>query len=161
MIFVSVGTQLGFDRLIKSLDIWMCDNPSVNVFFQIGQGSYIPSNGSYKRSLSSNEYKAILNDCELLVSHAGMGSILSALEIGKNLVILPRKSSLGEHRNEHQLATATKMIEQKICNVCWSESELICYLENIRQQPKNVNIRKDSKNKDRLLNFLDDYIVNL
>jgi UDP-N-acetylglucosamine transferase subunit ALG13 len=38
-----------------------------------------------------------------------MGTIISAAELGKRIVILPRRAELGEHRNNHQLATASRL----------------------------------------------------
>ena len=43
-----------------------------------------------------------------IVAHAGMGTILTALETGKRLLVMPRRAALGEHRNDHQLATVSR-----------------------------------------------------
>ncbi len=44
----------------------------------------------------------------MVIAHAGMGSIISALEIGKPIVVMPRRGSLRETRNDHQVATAER-----------------------------------------------------
>ena len=46
---------------------------------------------------------------KVIVSHAGMGSILTAIEAGKPVILMPRRADLGEHRNDHQRDTAAEM----------------------------------------------------
>ena len=109
MIFVTIGTQLPFNRLIKSLDEWAGQNTKVNVFAQIGAGSYTPTNMHWVRDMTPQGFQHRLEACDLVVAHAGMGSIISALDLGKRVIIMPRQAKFGEHRNDHQLATAKRL----------------------------------------------------
>ena len=106
MIFVTVGTQLAFDRLIQAVDAWAGQHPAEKVFAQIGPGSYQPKHCEFADFVPPDRANALFRDADLIVSHAGMGSILTALRYRKPILVLPRKASMGEHRNEHQLATA-------------------------------------------------------
>lgn len=130
MIFVSVGTQLGFDRLIKYIDAWSLVNPTVRIFAQIGAGGYCPSNFKYKRWLQPSEYDLMVQESSILVSHAGMGSIITAIDNKKSIIILPRKHILGEHRNDHQFATAEKFSNRLGIYVARNETELFSFLDN-------------------------------
>lgn len=38
--------------------------------------------------------------------HAGMGSVISALEYGKPIIVMPRRAQFGEAHDDHQVATA-------------------------------------------------------
>lgn len=105
-IFVSVGSMMPFDRLIRTMDEWAAAHPATPVLFQIGKGQYEPRHGRFVRLLPVAAYRAALADAALFVAHAGMGSIISAIEAGKPLVMLPRLQRLGEHNTDHQLATA-------------------------------------------------------
>jgi len=105
MIFATVGTQLPFDRLITALDAWAGRNPHVEVFAQIGRGRHLPRNMGWARDIDPTEFRVHLAECTTVVAHAGMGSIISAIELGKRVIVMPRRASLGEHRNDHQLAT--------------------------------------------------------
>ena len=110
MIFLSVGTQEPFDRLAKAVDQWAAahDQP---VFGQLGAmkpDSYRPAHYEWCEFLSGGAYLEKLKASRLIVAHVGMGSIITALTHGKPLVMLARRASLGEHRNEHQLATAER-----------------------------------------------------
>jgi UDP-N-acetylglucosamine transferase subunit ALG13 len=106
MIFVSVGTQLPFDRLVKSIDQWAISNNRSDVIAQVNKTLYKPKNIRTYSSLSRAEFSTYQRQAGLLVSHAGMGAILGALQLGKPLIMMPRSHKLGEHRNDHQAATA-------------------------------------------------------
>src|SRR5690606_314677 len=97
MIFVSVGSQLPFDRLIRAVDGWACGR-GLDVFAQIGQSAYLPRNIQYSVYLDSTAYREKVEKCTLFVSHAGIGSIVSALSNGKPVIVMPRSKLLGEHR---------------------------------------------------------------
>ena len=49
---------------------------------------------------------------DAIIAHAGMGSILNALELAKPIVVIPRLSRLGETRNDHQVGTAKRLSEE-------------------------------------------------
>lgn len=106
MIFVTVGTQLPFDRLIKGLDSHFGDSFQNNIHAQIGESRYKPRNFSYEKFHTPLQAENHMKDADLVIAHAGTGSILSALQYQTPIIILPRKAELKEHRNDHQLATA-------------------------------------------------------
>jgi UDP-N-acetylglucosamine transferase subunit ALG13 len=109
MIFATVGTQLPFDRLILGLDQWAASNRDVEVFAQISHCGRQPEHIDWAREIEPQEFRRCLKQCDTVVAHAGMGTIISAVELGKRVIVMPRRASLGEHRNEHQLATASRL----------------------------------------------------
>ncbi len=131
MIFVTVGTQLPFDRLIKTVDSWAAQNRSVDVFGQIGPTPYEPLHMRYSEFVGAVEFREKVEQADLIVAHAGMGSIITALELGKPILVMPRRADLGEHRNEHQMATAKRLLEQGRIHVAFDEEELIGNLRQI------------------------------
>lgn len=108
MILVTVGTQLGFDRLVRAVDL-IAGNLPHPVFIQTGRGTYVPQHCQSKNSLSPQEFDNLAQGACLIVSHAGIGSVLTAQRLAKPVVIVPRRAALGEHRNDHQLATAREL----------------------------------------------------
>lgn len=56
--------------------------------------------------LDPPQFRARLEGADAIVAHAGMGTILSALELGKPLLVMPRLARLAETRSDHQIATA-------------------------------------------------------
>ena len=109
MIFVTVGTQIPFDRLMR----WMDEiAPSLNgeeIVAQSCAGSYVPRNFSTVRFIEPQQFERLMDEARVVVAHAGIGTILSALRRRKPLVVVARRADLGEHRNDHQLATASSL----------------------------------------------------
>lgn len=124
MIFVTTGTQLPFDRLVRAVDQWAAENPGHEIFAQIGSGKYQPANMTFVEKLDPNEYKHHFDRSELVISHAGMGTIISGLENAKRLVLMPRRATLGEHRNDHQLGTAAKFGHHALIDIVENETEI-------------------------------------
>lgn len=109
MIFATVGTQLPFDRLVRTLDEWASQNPQTDIFAQIGQTNYVPRHMRWERAIPANTFRAMLLKCDTVVAHAGMGTIISAIELGRQVLVMPRRADLNEHRNDHQLATVERL----------------------------------------------------
>lgn len=149
MIFLTVGTQLNFDRLVRLVDEWNALNPSVEVFGQIGESSFTPR-FSHRASLPVNEFHAQLCRTELVVSHAGMGSILTSLEARKPIIVVPRDHTLGEHRNRHQMSTASKLSHIAGVYVAWTKGELFSLMD---QRSLLSTPGTDASNR-RLVEFL-------
>lgn len=105
-IFVSVGSMMPFDRLVRTMDEWAAANPGTPVEIQIGKGSYEPRHALWVRTLPLGDYQARVAGCALFVAHCGMGSIITAIQAGKPILMLPRLADQGEHNTDHQLATA-------------------------------------------------------
>ena len=78
--------------------------------------------------LAPDEFDKLCHDARLIVAHAGMGTIISAMTKGKPIIVFPRIAALGEHRNEHQLATSKKMKELGYAYVANNKEELKEYL---------------------------------
>ncbi len=97
---------MAFDRLVRTMDEWAAANPQTPVEIQIGKGAYEPRHARWVRKLALPDYQARVAACDLFVAHCGMGSIISAIEAGKPILMLPRLEALGEHNTDHQLATA-------------------------------------------------------
>ncbi len=108
-VFVSVGSMMPFDRLVRAMDEWAAANPQVPVEIQIGRGKYEPRHAKFVRLMPVGDYRQRVAAARLFVAHAGMGSIIAAIEAGKPLLMLPRLMAEGEHNTDHQLATAASI----------------------------------------------------
>lgn len=140
MIFVTVGTQLPFDRMVAAVDAWSHDNPAVSIFAQVGDSQLDSLSIQHRDFLPPSEAKRLIIQSELIVAHAGMGSILTALRFGKPILIMPRRAALGEHRNEHQMATAKWLESRSGIFVAWDEHELRQRLDERAQLLSGDNI---------------------
>ncbi len=131
MIFLTVGSQMPFDRLVRAVDTWAGEHARADVFGQIGTAEYLPCNFPYVSVLSTAEYSRRVEQATIIISHAGMGTILTALEHGKPLLVMPRLGSLDETRNDHQIATAREFASQGMVHAARDEQELAAQLERI------------------------------
>ncbi|NJM81639.1 MAG: hypothetical protein HC844_03355 [Tabrizicola sp.] len=128
MIFLTIGTHEPFDRLVKAVDEWCAVHPlGATVFGQITSpkaDGYAPKNFEWISRLSPADYATRFAAADLIVSHAGMGSILTALHSGKPIVILPRRGHLRETRNDHQYTTAKMLGTRPGIHVALDEAAL-------------------------------------
>lgn len=132
MIFATVGTQGQFDRLIRAIDEWAGASGKTDIFAQTGQSDYRARYIRTERFLDATEFRERVEAASLVISHAGMGSIITALELGKRLIVMPRLARFGEHRNDHQLATAKRFGEQGAIMVAFTEQELVDKLDRLQ-----------------------------
>jgi len=141
MIFVTVGTQLPFDRLVRTVDEWALSGKR-SVYAQIGPTDYKPRNIGWSQFLSADECHRRISTCSAVIAHAGMGTILTALELGKPVIVMPRRADLREHRNDHQLATARKLLALGRLMVAFDEEHLQAKLEQLAVEPAHERISK-------------------
>ncbi|MCA9278740.1 MAG: glucuronosyltransferase [Phycisphaeraceae bacterium] len=131
MIFVTVGAQMPFDRMTRAVDAWAHNRSRDDVFAQIGTTEFTPSHMQWSHLLSPEEFRTKVEQCSVLVAHAGMGSILTALQVGKPILVMPRRGDLNETRNDHQVATAKRFRELGRIEVAETPEELAEALDNL------------------------------
>jgi UDP-N-acetylglucosamine transferase subunit ALG13 len=129
VIFVTVGAQMPFDRLVRAIDQWALQRGRGDVFAQIGPTDYRPSHIEWTNFIEPAEFERRSRAARAIIAHAGTGSIITALQLGKPMVIMPRRSHLRETRNEHQVATATHFARFACIQVAWDEAELPAKLD--------------------------------
>nr|WP_255771918.1 glycosyltransferase [Microbulbifer guangxiensis] len=133
MILLTTGTQAPFDRLVRVVDRWAAKNPDVHIVGQIGRGNYRPRHIETKPFLNNREFRSLAHDCTLMLAHAGMGSVLSALEYRKPLVMMPRDPQQGECNSDHQFGTARRMATLPGVYCAYNAAQLIHRLDHHRQ----------------------------
>ena len=109
MIFLTVGSQFAFDRLVMAVDDavgkGLIDD---KVFAQVGETSYSPRNFEYVKFVDKKLFDESVTKASAIISHAGMGIISAAFEKNKPLLVMPRRKKYGEVVNDHQVAIAEK-----------------------------------------------------
>jgi UDP-N-acetylglucosamine transferase subunit ALG13 len=133
VILVTVGAQMPFDRMVRAVDEWAGARGRRDVFAQIGETEYRPRHIEWTPFIEPDEFRHRVAESDVLVAHAGMGSILTALEAGKAILVMPRRGDLRETRNDHQVATAKRFLELGKVSVAFDESELAERLDNLDQ----------------------------
>jgi len=128
MILVTVGTDAPFDRLITAVDRWAGESGRTDVVAQVGRSKLQPRFLRCYEFLEPPQFKEFFSSAEFVIAHAGMGTILSALRYERPLLVMPRRATLGEQRNDHQLATARRLLEKGKISVAFDEHELVARL---------------------------------
>lgn len=134
VIFATVGTQLAFPRLMEALDA-LAPQLGEEVVAQVGPDPGDYPNLKSQASVSPEEFEHLFTGARLVIGHAGVGTILSAKRFGKSLVLMPRRHALGEHRNDHQLATAKAVENLTGVYIAWQVQDLRDLLSRTDHQP--------------------------
>ena len=124
MIFVTVGQMHPFDRLVHSVERWAKCRGRTDLFAQVGVGGYRPSSFPSEELLTPGEFRERIGEASLVVSHAGMGTILSVMQIGTPMLVMPRLAMHHETRNDHQIASARMFRERGGLETANDEREL-------------------------------------
>lgn len=156
MIFVAVGTQFSFDRLVRYMDEWAGLN-NEEVIAQIGEGNYSPKHIKYERFMDSDEYNKNIREASVFVSHAGMGNIISAKDLHTPIIVMNRQFKLGEHRNDHQADGLKWMARLDGVYTASTQQELNKHLDSKSLVADNAN----DLNKIKKQTELTDFIANL
>ena len=156
MIFVTVGEQTPFDRLVRCVDDWAGEQEKAEVFAQIGHTEFVPRHIQWTQRLDPDEFKRMLVRAEVVIAHAGMGTILSALEAAVSLLVMPRSAALRETRNDHQLGTVRTLKARGMARVAQDEVELRSMLDRLEDLPLHPAI--ESTASEPLVKTLREFI---
>ena len=106
MIYVTVGTLfLDFPRLIRKMDA-IAETSGERVVVQTGLSKTLPTRCEHFDFRPHDEVIALQREARVIVCHAGIGSVLDALEVRRPLVVVPRLKKHNEHLTDHQLDIA-------------------------------------------------------
>lgn len=105
-IFVTVGTtEYGFERLITRLAEIIPAH--VDAVWQTGDTDISGLAIDGQKVMPAVELLAEIRKADVVVTHAGAGSLANCLDLGKVPVYVPRRGPLGEHVDDHQVQLAT------------------------------------------------------
>lgn len=152
MIFVVIGTSSwNFDRLIKALDE-ITPLLDEKVIMQIGNSKYVPKNSEYFKFKHKEEVEELYKNSDIIICHAGIGSILSSVKYNKNVIIVPRRRKYGELLDDHQAEIAHKLGKRGV-PIVWDVKDL----ENIIIQIKGTKIYVGEE-RQKLINSFKNYL---
>lgn len=72
------------------------------MFGQIGGSDYVPQHFEYERFLSPDRFASLMEEADLIISHAGTGALVGALKKHKQVIAVPRLAAFHEHIDDHQ-----------------------------------------------------------
>ena len=104
MILVTLGTQnRDFSRLLDEIEKQIkYKNIKEKVIVQAGYTKYNSDNMEIFDFISSDELEKLVKKCRILITHGGVGSILTGIKNNKPIIAAARLSKYREHTNDHQ-----------------------------------------------------------
>ncbi len=133
LIFVTAGGMRAFERLVREMDR-IAGELDEQVVMQLGSTDYEPKNCEYFRFMPRRDIEKCYAGARIIVCHAGSGSILTALEHNKPLVLVPRIKRYGEVFDDHQLEIARDM-ERRGTTVVYDIGNLKSAIKNVNTSP--------------------------
>ncbi|MEX0973210.1 MAG: glycosyltransferase [Solirubrobacterales bacterium] len=121
MIFVTVGTHhQPFQRLLDALGSF--DGAELTV--QYGPGKAPAGVARAAPYMRFDEMVACFREADVVITHAGVGSILCARREGHVPLVAPRRHELGEHVDEHQAELTRALAERGAAIAVWDTAKL-------------------------------------
>jgi UDP-N-acetylglucosamine--N-acetylmuramyl-(pentapeptide) pyrophosphoryl-undecaprenol N-acetylglucosamine transferase len=102
-VFVTLGTikPYEFGRLVDRVAAIL--PPEVDVVWQLGVTAAPPGlRGTVHQQMSSADFAEETRRADVVVTHAGVGTVIGLIESGIFPVVVPRRSAHGEHVDDHQ-----------------------------------------------------------
>lgn len=126
MIFLALGTQkFQCNRLLKKIDdLKLSGVITDTVFAQVGHSDYIPKTYECVKFLNKEEFDEKINECSLLITHSGVGTILSGINHKKPIIVFPRLKKYKEHVDDHQLDIARAFSQKDLVLMCGEDDDL-------------------------------------
>ena len=106
--------------------------------------------------IDRDKFSELISTCDLLITHGGVGSILTGLKNNKKIIVCPRLAKYKEHMNDHQV---------QIVNNFSEAGYILKYDENdnlgqILKDVKKFKPKKYVSNTKKIINIIDDFIDN-
>ena len=161
MILIVVGLhKQGFKRLIMKMDEI---GPKIDdeIIMQIGHTDFTPKNVPFFRFKTNDEIRRIYLESDLVITHGGVGSIMTALRFGKPVISVPRLSRYDEHKNDHQLDIVDLFNKKNLIKVVYNVDFLLSEINSLK---KRGFLRDDyifGNEREKLLNYIKYYLNSI
>lgn len=158
MILVMLGTQNNsFNRLLEEIEKCIDDGTiKEDVTVQAGYTKYESKKMKIFDLISKKKLDKLLDEANLIITHGGVGSIISSITRGKKVIAVPRIHEYGEHVNNHQ-KEIVELFDKKgyIIGINGVEE-----LKDALKKVKNFKPEKYVSDNKKLIGIVDEFISN-
>jgi UDP-N-acetylglucosamine transferase subunit ALG13 len=165
LIFVTVGNATQrFRRLLDGLERIATEGlfGSEPVLIQSGNDPDFKSRRAEVRPfLPMDEFMETLKEADLIVSHGGCGTLLSAVRLGKIPVVMPRRKKYGEHVNDHQVQLTEALAAEGLVIPAYEMEDLPGAIAKAMEMRGKRLEGKDRKNPSSMLELVGRAIEDL
>lgn len=157
MIFVSLGTQdKDFSRLLKAIDREIERGViKEKVIVQAGHTKYESDNMEIFDLLPTDEFNKLIEESSLVITHGGVGNILSAIKRNKPVIAAARLKKFKEHTNDHQKQIIDEFVKQGYI----LELRDFNKLGKLVEKAKVFKAKKFKSNTQNMIKLIEAYIV--
>ena len=157
MILVTLGTQdKKFYRLLDAIEEEINKgNIKDKVIVQAGYSSdYKTKNMEIFDLIPLKKFDKLVKECDILITHGGVGSIITGLKYNKKVIAMPRLKKYKEHTNDHQV---------QIINIFSNNGYILSIseeenLENVLKRIKGFKPKKYKSNNDNFVKLIEENI---
>ena len=156
MILVLLGTQNNsFHRLLEEIDK-LIEKKIIkdDVIVQLGYTKYKSKNMKLFNLISKENLEKFQSEVDLIITHGGVGSIISSIKKGKKVIAVPRLHEYNEHVNDHQ-KEIVELFNEKGYIIGINKVE---ELQNALLKVNDFTPKKYENNNERMLGIISDFI---
>ena len=159
MIFIALGTQkFQFNRLLQMIDQLISNGKIVeSVFAQIGNSDYVPKNIQYTSFMSKFDFEKKIRECDVLITHSGVATIITGLKYEKKVIVVPRLAKYEEHIDNHQVQIAEAFSEQNYV-ITYTENDS---LEELIEKAKHCEFAKYTSQRKQMVETIESFILKI
>lgn len=158
LILVCVGaSEYKFDRLLKIIDE-LCNEGTLNgseIIAQIGNTDYKPRNYKSFKLIGRDEFEKYMENADLIITHAGTGSVIPPLKLGKKIIVFPRRQKNKEHLDDHQLELKNIFTEAGYTLSAENKDELRIAIKKSKTFKPKKFISNNKRINDLIINYID------
>ena len=158
MILVTLGTQdKSFKRLLDSIQEQI-DKKNIReeVVVQAGHTKYESKDMKIFDLIDREEFSKLVNKCDLLITHGGVGSIINGLKNNKKVIVAPRLAKYNEHMNDHQLQITQNFTKAGYIIPFYENDDL----NEILNKAENFKPKRFKSNTKNMVTIIEDFIEN-
>ncbi len=97
---------------------------AADITAQTGEIHYSIRHFNHFDFIPNEEMQELQQQADLIICHAGTGTVTGAIKKGKKVIVFPRLQQYHEHESDHQLELAREFTEQGYVLCAMNEEEL-------------------------------------
>lgn len=159
MVLVTLGTQdKPFNRLLEEVERQIKKGSIKDkVIVQAGCTKFKSKYMEVMDLIPLDEFDQLIEECDLLITHGGVGTITTALKNNKKVIAVARLKKYGEHTNDHQIQIVDNFSKEGyILGVCDFDS-----LDDVLNKVKTFKPKQYNKTSNNMIKIIEDFISSI
>lgn len=158
MILITLGTQ--DKQFVRLLDMVQKEidkgNIKDKVVVQAGHTKFNSKDMEIFDLIDREKFSSLISECDILITHGGVGSIINGLNNNKKVIVCPRLAKYDEHMNDHQIQITDNFSKEGYIIPLYENDSLESALNKI----KDFKPKKFKSNTKNMIKLISDFIDN-